>query len=135
MDGATPNEVVLTNMGGIDFRIKRGTTSNSLAAPMVRTEQVESIFIVDVEVIFPCELKEKVFVSTSTTTSSPLFPLYCYAHATHAALAPLKATLDFDHLHKFQFYLEEEDGGFHHDQIQLSQPSLVSFHYIDRYYF
>ena len=53
----------------------------------MKTEQVDSIFIMNVEGNFATETKEKVLTSASASTSSPIFPLSHYAQATHAVLA------------------------------------------------
>ena len=56
------------------FTLKRNAASSSLAASMVKTKPAEGVFVVGVEGFFPSEPKEKVFASTSVSTSSPVFP-------------------------------------------------------------
>ena len=70
---------------------------------------------------FPSVPKEKNHASTSTSTSSPVFPLFCYVHATQVALVFLGASPNFDILQKFHFHLEEEYRGFFRDQMQRIQ--------------
>lgn len=98
--------------------LNEGTTFSSLAAPMMKTELTEGVFIVDVEGIFPSEPKEYVHASTFTSTPGRIFSFSLSAQATHAALTSLRASHDFDHLQKFQFHLKEEYGGFHQNPIQ-----------------
>ena len=71
--------------------LKEGATSSSLATPIVKIEQMEGVFVVDVEGTFFNEPKKKVHASTSTSTSSPVFLLFGYAQATQTALASLRA--------------------------------------------
>ena len=85
-----------------------GANSISLALPMVKTEQEENTFFVDVEGEFPSESKNKVLASASTSTSNPIFPVSHYVQTTQVALASLGATPTFDPLHEFQLHLEEE---------------------------
>lgn len=61
------------------FTLIDGTTSNILAAHVVKTEEAEGVFVVDVEGTFPSEPKERVPASTSASTSIMIFPLSHYA--------------------------------------------------------
>ena len=92
--------------------LKEGATSSSLAPLVVKMEQVESVFVVDVEEAFPSEPREKILASASASTLSPIFPLSRYAKATQAALASLGVPPNFDPLQEFQLHLEEEYGCF-----------------------
>lgn len=62
--------------------LKEDATFTSLAASVVKTEQAEGIFIVDVEGTFLDEPKENMSTSVSASTSSPIFSFSCYVHAT-----------------------------------------------------
>ena len=86
--------------------MKEGVTSNSLAAPMMKTEQLESVFIVDVERAFLSEHKENVHFFVSVSTSSPIFPFSRYAQITRVALASLGTPSNFDPLQEFQLHLK-----------------------------
>lgn len=76
--------------------LKEGATPNSLAILVMKTEQAEGIFVVDVEGTFLGEPKEKVLPFTSASTLSPVFPLSRYAKATQMPLASLGAPPNFD---------------------------------------
>ena len=82
LDGTVSGGAVLGNSDGVGFHIEGDVTSNSLTAHVVKTEQAEGVFVVDVEGTFPGEPKEKVPISASASTSSPSFPLSRYAFAT-----------------------------------------------------
>ena len=57
---------------------------------------MENVFVMDVMGASPSEIKEKVYVSVSTSTLSPIFPFCRYALATYATLASLQALPDLD---------------------------------------
>lgn len=99
----------------LGFALKEETTSSALAALVVKTEPAEGVFVVDVEGTFPNKPKEKFFAFTSASTSNPIFLFSRYVHVTQEALASLGTSPYFDHLQEFQFYLEEEYGGFCRD--------------------
>lgn len=58
--------------------LMEGAISSSLAPPVVKTEQAQSVFVVDVEGVFFNEPREKVFAFASASMSSPIFPFFCY---------------------------------------------------------
>lgn len=58
--------------------LKEGTTSSSLASPMLKIEQAESVFVVHVEGAFSSESRKNVVAFASTNTSSLIFSLSCY---------------------------------------------------------
>ena len=91
--------------------LKEGTASSLMAGPHVKSEVSEGIFVVDVEGAVPA----------TATTSSPSLSLSRYAHATHAALISLGAPPIFEPLRAFELHLQEEYGGFRHDQMQRIQ--------------
>lgn len=66
--------------------LKEGTTSSLLAAPMIKTNPTEDVFVVNVEGRFPSESKEKVIASTSISTSNMVFPLSRYGQVTQTTL-------------------------------------------------
>ena len=58
--------------------LKEGATSNSLAAPVVKSEQVEGVIVVDVEGSFPGEPKDKASAPAFASVSSPSLPISRY---------------------------------------------------------
>lgn len=58
--------------------LKEGVASRLLAVYMVKTLQVEGIFIVDVEENFLDKSKKKIHAPISTSLSGPIFPLSRY---------------------------------------------------------
>ena len=62
--------------------LKDDASSSSLAAPVVKTEQVKNVFVMNVKGTFPGEYEEKVPTSASASMSSPSFPLSRYVQAT-----------------------------------------------------
>lgn len=109
---------VLGDSGGVGSALKEDMASSLLAEPMVKTEQAESIFVVDVEITFRSEPKKNIFASASTSTPDLIFPLSRYSHATHAVLTFLRAPHDFDPLQEFQLHLEENYRSFRLNQMQ-----------------
>ena len=61
------------------FALNVGATFCSFVASVVMTKHVEDTFVLNVEGWFFGECKEKVFISASANTSSPIFSLSCYA--------------------------------------------------------
>ena len=92
--------------------LKEGATFSSLATLVVKMKQTEGVFVVNIEGTFPSNPNKNVHTSTSTSMSSPIFSLFRYTQATHAALVFLGVARDFNPLQEFQFYFEEEYGGF-----------------------
>ena len=90
--------------------------SNLLVDLVIKMEQTEGIFVMDVEGSFPNKSKEKVHASTSASTSSLVFPLSHYGQAIQAALIFLRAPPDFNPLHEFHLHLKKNYEGFHRDQ-------------------
>ena len=90
------------------FALKEGTASSSLDASVVKMEQAEGVFVVNVEGTFPCKPKDKVPASTFANNWSPIFPFSRYAQATHAALASLGAPPYFHSLQEFQLHSEKK---------------------------
>lgn len=61
--------------------------------------------MVDVEGPFSNEPNEKVNVSTSASTFSPVFSLSRYTQTIQTTLTSLGALPDFDHLQEFHLHL------------------------------
>ena len=102
------------------YVLKGGATFSWLAKPVVKTEQEEYVFVVDMEATFLNKPKKNVSTFISASTSSLIFSVFGYAQATEAALASL-GVLPVDPMQVFQLHLEEEYGGFYQDQIQRIQ--------------
>ena len=82
--------------------LKEGAASNLMAVLQVKSEVPEGIYVVDVEGASP---GDKDSAPVTASTSSPVLPFSCYAHATQAALASVGAPPLFEPLQEFELYL------------------------------
>ena len=81
LNKATPGGAVQGDTSGVSA-LKEGAASSSLAPLVVKTDQAESVFVVDVEGAFPSEPREKAPAFASASTLSPIYSLSHYAKAT-----------------------------------------------------
>lgn len=108
LDEIVSGEAVQGNSNRVGFRIKEGATFSSLTASVVKTEQIEDVFVVNMKDLSLVNLKKKNSTSASVSASSPIFPLSCYVHTTHAISDSLGAPPYFELLHEFHLHLDEE---------------------------
>lgn len=94
--------------------LKEEAAASSLIVHVLKTEQPNGIFLVDVEGHFPSEPGEG-FRFHIHEYVELVFPLYCYAQATQTTLATLRASPNSDHLQEIHLHLEEEYKGFRRD--------------------
>lgn len=82
MDGVSPCGAVVGDAGGIGFHIEGERNFQFIGGFYDKDGANGGRIVVDVDGIFPGEPKEKISASTSTSTSTPVFPLSRYVHAT-----------------------------------------------------